>query len=114
MGNIVVGHGKNGQLGNGTKESSKVPVKVVGDFKAVTATENYTAAIRKSDDNVLWWGQSWPVKLGEPSPVVTGKTSFYPIIAATPKGMIITAIDYVNVWEYSINKNYGGSLQTLK
>lgn len=103
-----------GQLGNGTKESSKVPVKVVGDFKAVTATENYTAAIRKSDDNVLWWGQSWPVKLEESSPVVTGKTSFYPLIAASPKGLIIIAIDNVLVWEYSINKNYGGSMKTLK
>ncbi len=110
------GWGENsyGQLGNGSKVNSKVPVKVEGSFKAVTATENYTAAIRKSDDNVLWWGQSWPIKQGEPSPVVTGKTSFYPMIAATTKGMIIIAIDNTQIWEFSINKNYGGSMKSLK
>ena len=102
------------QLGNGTTAFSNVPVKIGEDFKAITATENYTAAIRKLDDNVLWWGQGWPIKQGEPSPVVTGKTSFYPMIAATTKGMIIIAIDNTQIWEFSINKNYGGSMKSLK
>lgn len=108
------GANESGQLGNGTKAKSKDPVKVGENFAAITATDNYTAAIKKNGAGVWWWGQSWPVKLGNTSPVFTGKTSTYPFIAARLNGILTTAIDYLLIWEFSIDKNYGGSMKAVK
>lgn len=57
------GYNKNGELGNGTKENSSTPVKVMNNVSSVSCGEFHTAVIK--DDRTLWlWGYNKNGELG--------------------------------------------------
>lgn len=61
------GSNNDGELGNGTTESSKTPVKVnISDVKQLTAGEHFTIAL-KNNGEVWGWGNNGNGQLGDES-----------------------------------------------
>ncbi len=83
------GDNSKGQLGNGTKESSDIPVKVEGEFTNVAASENFTVAMKKNGGEVYWWGKSWMAREVQIKPTYTMSFSSFPLLASGPENYLI-------------------------
>lgn len=104
------GANESGQLGNGTIAKSKDPVKVGENFAAVSATDNYTLAIKKNGDDVWWWGKSWMKKTTQPKPTRARGTSDFELIAAGNNSFLLV-IDGLSIMEFSQKNEYGAVKQ---
>jgi len=106
------GANETGQLGNGTTVNSKDPVKVGENFAAVSATANYTIAIKKFEGYILWWGKSWMNNTDQLKPAYAKGMSTYPLIAAGYNSLLML-IDNVSIMEFS-KQHESGSVKMVK
>ena len=60
------GRNSSGELGNGTREVSTVPIKIMDNVDSVSCGNDHTAVIKK--DGTLWtWGENHSGELGKES-----------------------------------------------
>lgn len=105
------GNNTYGQLGDGTRESSNIPIKIMDDVKAVSLGERHSAAIKK--DGSLWmWG------MAEYSPLVFDSSTYMKtpthvmdnvkdisLAGSTATSAVITMDDVLWIWEEGIVVN---------
>ncbi len=106
------GANENGQLGNGTTKDSKTPIKLGENFMAASATDDYSAAIKKFDGYVMWWGKSWMKETAQLTPAFAKGTTQFPLLA-TGRDNLLLFIGDLGVMEFS-SENGSFSLKRFK
>ena len=74
------GYNMSGQLGNGTREDSSVPIKIMDNVKAVSLGYNHSAALTKDGSLYMWGGNNRFGQLGNG----TREDSYTPIKIEMP------------------------------
>ena len=93
------GANESGQLGNGTTNKSKEPVRVGENFAAVGAANNYTAAVKKFEGDVFWWGKNWMNKTSQLLPIHAQVTTSYAPFATGHNSMLLL-MDSTGILEF--------------
>ena len=93
------GDNSNGQLGNGTTSYGKTPLKVGDNFAAVGASNNYTAAVKKFEGDVFWWGKNWMNKTSQLLPIHAQVTTSYAPFATGHNSMLLL-MDSTGILEF--------------
>ena len=104
------GENEFGQLGNGTRENSSTPIKIMDNIAAVSLGADHSAAITE-DGSLYLWGYNWYGQLGDG----TTEHSYTPIkimdgVAAVSLGYNHSAAITEDGSLYLWGRNYDGQL----